>query len=192
MSVRSCAAVSLAILGAASSQAALSQSYALDPAHSQPFFEVSHMGFSLQRGSFSGANGTITLDRAGRKGSIDVSIDTATVKTSDPRLDTRVRAEDFFNVAKFPTMTFKSTELAFDGDRLVGADGTLTMLGVTKPVKLKVDNFVCGLHPFTKNPLCGAEVTTTIKRSEWGMTYLAPKGVGDEVKITIPVEAYRQ
>jgi len=107
-------------------------------------------------------------------------------------LDTRVRGEDFFNVAKYPTMTFKSSNLTFDGDRLVGADGELTMLGITKPVKLTVANFVCGLHPLTKNPLCGAEVTTTIKRSDWGMSWGVPKAVGDDVKLAIPVEAYRE
>jgi polyisoprenoid-binding protein YceI len=121
-----------------------------------------------------------------------VTIDTTTVHTSDPRLDTRVRGEDFFNIAKYPTMTFKSTALSFDGDRLVSADGTLTMLGVAKPVTLSVSNFVCGLHPMTKNPMCGAEVTTTIKRSDWGMSTMAPKAVGDDVKITIPVEAIRE
>jgi polyisoprenoid-binding protein YceI len=185
--------VSMAILTAAVTHTvAAEETYALDPAHSQPIFEVSHMGFSLQHGTFSGANGKVTLDGSARKGSIDVTIDTTTVRTSDPRLDTRVRAEDFFNVAKYPTMSFKSSDLAFDGDRLVGANGTLTMLGITKPVTLKVANFTCGLHPYTKNPLCGAEVTTTIKRSDWGMTYGIPKAVGDEVKITIPVEAYRQ
>lgn len=181
------------MVGAAVAGPALAQeTYNIDPAHSQPMYEVSHMGFSLQRGNFSGATGKITLDRAARKGTIDVKIDTTTVRTSDPTLDTRVRGEDFFNIAKYPAMTFKSSQLSFDGDRLIGADGELTMLGITKPVKLAVANFVCGSHPYTKNPMCGAEVTTTIKRSEWGMKYLAPRTVGDDVKITIPVEAYRE
>jgi polyisoprenoid-binding protein YceI len=171
---------------------ALAQTYAIDPDHSQPMYEVNHMGFSLQRGTFSGANGQVTLDRAANKGTIEVTIDTTTVRTSVPKLDARVRGEDFFNVTKYPTMTFKSSSLSFDGDRLVGADGELTMIGVTRPVKLVVSNFVCGLHPNTKNPVCGAEVTTTIKRSEWGMSYGVPKAVGDDVKITIPVEAYRK
>ena len=108
------------------------------------------------------------------------------------KLDTHIRSEDFFNVAKYPSMTFKSSELSFDGDRVVGADGELTMLGITKPVKLKVANFVCGDHPFTKKALCGAEVTTTIKRSDWGMKYGIPKALGDDVKIMIPVEAYKE
>jgi len=193
MSVRNLAVSAAAGILAAviAGPAASQETYNIDPQHSQPMFEVSHMGFSLQRGNFSGATGKITLDRTAKKGTIDVTLDTRTVRTSDPTLDTRVRGEDFFNVATYPTMTFKSSQLSFDGDRLVGADGELTMLGITKPVKLTVANFVCGSHPYTKNPMCGAEVSTTIKRSEWGMKYLAPKMVGDDVKITIPVEAYR-
>ena len=168
------------------------ETYVIDPVHSQPMFEVQHMGFSLQRGVFSKATGKITLDRAARKGAIDVTIDATSVKTIDPKLDTHIRSEDFFNVAKYPSMTFKSSELSFDGDRVVGADGELTMLGITKPVKLKVASFVCGDHPFTKKALCGAEVTTTIKRSDWGMKYGIPKALGDDVKIMIPVEAYKE
>jgi polyisoprenoid-binding protein YceI len=178
----------LAGAGAARGQ----ETYVIDPVHSQPMFEVRHMGYSLQRGTFSKASGTITLDRAAKKGAIDVTIDTTSVKTIDPRLDTHVRGEDFFNVAKYPTMSFKSTALSFDGDRLVGADGELTLLGVTKPVKLTVANFVCGDHPFNKKPMCGAEVTAAIKRSDWGMKYGVPKAVGDDVKIMIPVEAYKE
>ena len=192
MSIRSLAFVLIGILGTAVARGAEGQTYAIDPTHSQPLFEISHMGYSLQRGNFAGANGTITLDRAAKQGSIDVTIDARTVRAIDSRLETQLRAEDFFNVARYPTMSFKSTELAFEGDRLVGADGTLTMLGITKPVKLKVDNFICGPHPYTRNPMCGAEVTTTIKRSAWGMTYGIPKAIADDVKITIPVEAYRQ
>ena len=164
MSVRNLVIVSMAIMAVAvavvANPAVAAEIYNLDPVHTQPIFEVQHMGYSLQRGTFTGATGKVTLDRDAKKGSIDVTIDTTTVRTSDSRLDTIVKAEDFFNVTRYPTMSFKSTALAFDGDRVVGADGTLTMLGVTRPVKLKVDNFVCGLHPFTKNPLCGAAVTT--------------------------------
>ena len=90
-----------------------------------------------------------------------------------------------------PTITFKSTSLTFDGDRVVGINGELTLLGVTKPVTLKLVNDVCGEHPFNKKPMCGAEATTTIKRSEWGMKYGIPKAVSDEVKLTLPIEAYK-
>lgn len=94
------------------------------------------MGFSLQRG-VSKATGKITLDRAARKGAIEVTIDATSVKTIDPKLDTHIQSEDFFNVAKYPSITFKSSELSFDGDRVIGVDGELTMLGITRPVKLK-------------------------------------------------------
>jgi polyisoprenoid-binding protein YceI len=172
---------------------AADETYVLDSTHSQPMFEVSHMtGFSLQRGVFSKSSGTVVLDRAARKGSIDVSIDTASVRSLNESLDTNLKGENFFNVTKYPTMTFKSSKLLFDGDNVVGAEGELTMIGVTKPVTVKVANFMCGEQPFNKKPLCGAEVTANIKRSEWGMKYGIPKSVGDEVKITIPVEAYRE
>lgn len=182
-------ALALAIIAG---RAAAEDTYTIDPVHSQPIFEVRHMGFSLQRGSFGKATGKVTLDRAAKKGSVEVTIDTASIKTIDPRLDTHVKSEDFFNVARYPTMTFKSTNFTFEGDRVVGMDGELTLLGVTKPVTLKVANDVCGEHPMNKKPMCGAEATTTIKRSEWGMKYGIPKAVSDEVKLTIPIEAYKE
>ena len=104
--------------------------------------------------------------------------------------DAHMKSEDFFNAEKFPTMVFKSDMLKFDGMKLTGAEGTLTLLGVTKPVKLSVVSFKCGEHPMNKKPMCGAEVVTTIKRSEFGMAKYVP-AVGDEVKISFPVEAYK-
>jgi polyisoprenoid-binding protein YceI len=171
--------------------AAGQDTYTIDPVHSQPIFEVQHMGFSIQRGSFTKASGSITLDRAAKKGSIEVTIDAASIRTIDPKLDSHVKGEDFFNVAKYPTITFKSTNLTFDGDRVVSVDGELTLLGVTKAVTLKVANEICGEHPFNKRPMCGAEASTTVKRSEWGMKYGIPKAVADDVHIIIPIEAYR-
>jgi polyisoprenoid-binding protein YceI len=168
------------------------ETYVIDPVHSQPQWQATHIGFSKQHGNFGKATGRIVLDRATKKGSIDVTIDATSIRTYDPRLDAIVKGERFFNVEKFPTITFKSDRLTFDGDRVVGADGELTMLGVTKPVALKVSNFVCGEQTFNKKPMCGAEATTTIKRSEWGMTDGVKIGnPGDEIGLVIPVEAYR-
>lgn len=166
--------------------------YVLDPVHSQPIFEVQHIGFSVQRSSFTKINGKVTVDRAERKGSVDVTIDTTSVRSYSERLDTFLKGEDFFNVAKYPTMSFKSSNLVFEGDKVVAVDGELTMLGIVKPVSFKVTNFVCGEQPFNKRPMCGAEVTSTIKRSDWGMKYGIPKAAGDEVRIIIPIEAFRE
>ena len=94
------------MLAAAAPAAVAEDTYDIDPVHSQPMFEVKHMGFSIQRGSFARATGKITLDRVARKGAIEVTIDASSIKTIDPRLDVHVKGEDFFNVAKYPTMTF--------------------------------------------------------------------------------------
>ena len=159
------------------------ETYVIEPVHSQPQWIASHIGK---------ATGKIVLDRTAKKGSIDVSIDAASIKTFSERLDAVVKGEKFFNVEKFPTMTFTSTNLTFDGDALVGADGELTMLGISKPVTLKVANFKCGEQPFNKKPMCAAQATTTIKRSEWGMTEgIKMTNPGDDIQLIIPVEAYR-
>ena len=172
--------------------ASAQETYNIDPVHSQPSFEVQHMGFSIQRGSFMKSTGKVTIDRAAKKGSIEVTIDATSIRTIDPRLDTHVKSPDFFNVEKYPTISFKSTDLVFDGDRVVEVNGELTLLGITKPVVLKVTNERCGEHPINKKPMCGAEATTTVKRSEWGMKYGLPRAVGDDVRIVIPIEAYQE
>jgi polyisoprenoid-binding protein YceI len=169
------------------------ESYTLDPVHSQPRYEIQHMGgLSTQAGYFTKLSGKVTLDRAAKKGTIDVTIDTTSIHTHDAsRLDAIVKGEQYFNVEKYPTMSFKSSSLQFDGDKVVAADGELTMIGATKPVTLKVTNFACGENPFNKKPMCTGEATTTIKRSEWGMKTGIPKSSSDDVRIIIPIEAYR-
>jgi len=171
--------------------AAAEETYTIDPAHSQPYYQVRHMGFSQQRGMFTKLSGTITLDRVARTGTVNVLIDPSSVRSGDQALDNVLKGEAYFYVERFPTLTFRSNDVRFDGDRVVEVVGDLTLLGVTKPLTLKVDDFVCGQDPFFKRPLCGAEVSATIKRSDWGMTRGLPLAPADEVKIAIPVEAYR-
>ena len=166
--------------------------YVLDANHTIPMYETTHLGFSVQRGTFNNVSGRVTLDRAAKKGAMDIVIATTSVVPTSPRLAAQMKGEDFFNVEKFPTMTYKSADLEFDGDNLVGAKGELTLLGVTQPVALKISNFKCGPHPFNKRTMCGGEATTTIKRSEFGMKYGLPLVASDEVKITIPFEGARE
>lgn len=189
---RPLAAASLA-LALALPAAGAEETYAIDPVHSQPTYEIQHLrGLTTQRGSFSKLSGKVTFDAAAKRGSIDVTIDTTSIRTHSPQVDAVVKGDDYFSVAKFPTMTFKSSNLVFEGDRVVGANGELTMIGVTKPVSLKIANFMCGENPFNKKPMCGAEATATIKRSEWGMKAGIPNSSGDDVKLVIPIEAYRE
>jgi polyisoprenoid-binding protein YceI len=184
--------VAIAVLAAMTAlPVAAEETYVLDPVHSQPGFVVRHIGFTDQRGSFVKSTANVTIDRVAKKGTVDVTIDAASIRTFDStRLDAIVKGEKFFNVAKYPTITFKSDNVRFDGDRVVGVDGELTMLGVTRPVTLEVDNFRCGPHPFSKKPMCGGEATGVIKRSDWGMTGGLPLAPADEVKLVIPIEAY--
>lgn len=174
------------------SAGAAEETYSIDPVHSQPQYEVRHLGLTLQRGTFTRLSGKITLDRAARTGTVNVLIDPASVRSNEPRLDAVLKGSSYFNVESSPTLTFRSSSVRFDGDRVVEVVGDFTMLGVTKSVTLKVDDFFCGADPFLKRPMCAADATTTIKRSDWGMTRGIPLAPADEVRISLPVEAYRE
>jgi polyisoprenoid-binding protein YceI len=172
---------------------AAEDTYVVDPVHSQPQYEARHIGMGTQHGNFGKMTGKITLDRTAKKGSVDLTIDATSIRSNDPRLDAILKGERYFNVEKYPTLTFKSTSMTFDGDRPVGIDGELTMLGVTKPASFKVTHFNCGESPFNKKAMCGADATAIIKRSDWGMTSgLQINNPADEVRLVIPVEAYRE
>ena len=180
----------LAVSAAFALPAAAADSYTIDASHTYPGFEINHLGFSTMRGTFDSSSGKITLDPAGKSGSIEITIDATSIDTGHAKRDEHLKSEEFFNVAKFPTLAYKAGKLKFDGDKLTGADGELTLLGVTKPVSLTVTSFHCGPHPMNKKQVCGANATASIKRSEFGMTTYVP-AVGDEVKISIEVEAVR-
>ena len=165
-------------------------SYTIDSRHTFPVFEVHHLGFSTQRGRFNSSSGKITLDTAAKKGSVELVIETASLDMGFDKWDEHMKSDEFFNVAQFPTMRFVSDKLVFDGDKVVAAEGSFTLLGVTRPLTLTVSNFRCAPHPMLKKPACGADITATLKRSEFGMTKFVP-AVSDEVKISVPVEAVK-
>lgn len=185
----------LAVLAPLSALAA-PQTYVIDPIHSYPNFKVNHLGMATLMGQFERMTGKVVFDQAAKTGSLEVKIPTATVSTGDGKRadgsrsrDDHLRAADFFNSAEFPDMVYKSTKFNFNGDNLESIEGTLTLLGVSKPVKLTVASFKCGPHPFTKKPMCGADVEGTIKRTDFGMKFGVP-AISDEVKLMIGVEAY--
>ncbi|GAB7126498.1 YceI family protein [Silvimonas sp. JCM 19000] len=183
------AAVLLA--GLASAAFAAPTTLVVDGSHSQPYFEVSHFGYSIQRGTFAKVDGTIVIDAEKKTGSADITIDANSLDTHWAARDKHLKSPDFFNVEKFPTMTFKATSFKFDGDKLTSVDGNFTLLGVTKPLTLSVSQFRCGDHPMLKKFVCGAEASGTIKRSDFGMTTFVP-AISDEVHLVIPVEAAKQ
>lgn len=179
-------------LSVAFASSALGQEiYRVDPLHTTTTFSVTHLGLSQQRGSFGKTTGMVTLDRAAKTGSIDVTIDASSVTSGSSSREQMLRGEDYFNVAQYPNIAFKATQLKFEGETLVGCEGELTMRGVTRPVKLAVGDFKCAIHPATKKPVCGAEVTTRVKRSEFGMTK-NQASTSDDVIIAIAIEAIQQ
>jgi len=165
--------------------------YNIEPSHSMPRFEYSHLGYSIQLSRFDKTSGTIVLDQIKRTGSIDVTIDAKSVNTGSALFNEHIQAEDLFDTAKYPTITYKSSKVKFDGDKVVAVEGDLTVKGVTKPVKLTVNSFLCMPHPMVKKEACGATATAKIKRSDFGLSKGVPY-VGDEVTLTIPVEAIKQ
>ncbi|MDX1374890.1 MAG: YceI family protein [Burkholderiales bacterium] len=174
------------------------ETYVIDPIHSFAYFGIDHFGVSTVRGRFNKSSGKFTLDTEAKTASLEVVIDTASIDTGDhdkgsrPRSrDEHLRSADFFNVAEFPQMTYKSTAVKFDGAAPAEIEGQLTLLGVSKPVTLKVERWTCKNHPFRKTPFCGGDATASIKRTDFGMKYGVP-AIGDEVKISINIEAYKQ
>ncbi len=171
--------------------AAAPETYVIDNTHTYPRFEYSHFGYSTQAHRFTRTSGKIVLDRAARTGSIEVTIDAKSVDTGYALFNEHIQAEDFFDTAKHPTIAFKADRLKFDGDRVVEADGQLTIKGITRPVRLTVTSFHCMPHPIAKKDACGANAVTRVKRSDFNMGKHAPY-VSDEVTIHVPVEAIKE
>lgn len=173
------------------------ENFTMDPNHTYAYFEVEHLGVSIQRGRFDRTSGKFSLDRTAKSASVELSIETASVSSGDnvkgsrPRtLDDHLKTADFFNVAEFPRMTFKSTGVKFAGDNPAEIAGNLTLIGVTKPVTLKVERWVCKDHPVIKKAMCGGNASATLKRTDFGMKYGVP-AIGDEIRLWVSVEGYK-
>lgn len=165
--------------------------YVIEPTHTFVTFEAKHFGTSTNRGRFDKKSGTVVLDTAAKAGSVDITIEMASINTGTLPFDGHLKGKDFFNVEAHPQATFKSSKLVFDGDKVVGAEGQLTLLGQTRPVTLKGTHFNCYQNPFVKREVCGGDFETTIQRADFGMTYGLP-GIPNDIKLVIQVEAIRQ
>jgi polyisoprenoid-binding protein YceI len=169
--------------------------YKVDLAHTQILFSVNHMGTSITHGRFDKFTIDLKFDPAKpEKTSANVVIDTSSVDTGFDKRDEHLRTPDFFNVAKFANMTFKSTKVDVTGPDTAKLTGDLTMIGVTKPVTLDVKVEGQGPSPFTPGVnVYGFTITGSLNRSDWGMTKFLPAagskaGVGDEISIWIGSE----
>ena len=168
--------------------ACAADNYTIDPTHTWPTFEVNHLGYSTQRGRFNKSSGKITLDIVNKQGSVDLTIDTASLDMGFEKWNEHMKGTDFFNVSAHPTIRFTSDKLVFEGDKVVAAEGEFTLLGTKRPLTLRVDDFHCAPFPLTRRMHCGANVSATIQRMQFGMAKFVPL-VSDEVKIYSPIEA---
>ena len=185
----------LAVLGIAALLSAPAfaapESYMLEANHTFARFAYKHLGFSTQQHRFDKATGKITLDKAAKTGTVDVSIDMSSVSTGSTVFNQHIQGTDFFDTANHPTASFKSTAVKFDGDKPVSVEGNLTLKGVTKPVTLTVSHFYAAAHPMLKKDTIGADASVVVKRSEFNMAKNVPY-VGDEVTISLAIEAIKE
>lgn len=180
----------LALLAAPA--AAAPEKFDFDTAHTQIMFAVDHLGFSKSHGKFNKFSGGFTFDQEKpESSSVEVTIDTDSLDMDHDAWNKHLKNADFFNVEKFPYMTFKSTKVEKTGDATGKITGDLVLLGVTNPVTLDVTFNKAGVHPYSKNYVAGFSATGLLKRSDFGMNYGLP-GVGDDISLLIQVEGVRQ
>jgi polyisoprenoid-binding protein YceI len=179
------------MLGASLCAAAAADTYTVDPMHTYPSIEFPHMGISVWRGKFDRTRGKIVLDRAAKTGTVEVTIDIASINFGLAAMDEKARSEDFFDAARFPVASYKGT-LRFDGDKPVAVDGYVTIRGVTRPANLRVNLFGCIPHPMLKREVCGADAEGELNWSQYGMK-MSQYGQGDagKVRLRIQVEAIK-
>jgi polyisoprenoid-binding protein YceI len=185
------AALATTALTSVSAQAQ-SATYALDPTHTFVTFEVPHFGVTTNRGRFDKKTGSVQLDKAGKSGKVEITIDTGSINTGTEAFNKHLQSKDFFNSAEFPTAKFVADKFVFNGDKVAEVTGTLTLLGKTNPVTLKANNFGCYQNPMLKVEVCGGDFETTIVRSQWGVTWGLNFGFSDNVKLVIQAEGIKQ
>jgi len=180
----------MATLLAVATVPAVAQTYTIDPSHTYPSFEADHMGISVWRGKFTKTSGTVMLDRNAKTGVVNIAIEANSIDFGHAKMNEHAKGKDLFNVEKFPTIIYKGHAMTFEGDKPVQVDGELTLLGITKPVKLTITKFKCMPHPMLKREVCGADATTEFKRTDFGLSYGTPM-FSPEVKLAIQVEALK-
>lgn len=166
--------------------------FGVDSVHSVVVFRVGHMGVANMYGTIPAPSGSYAIDFANPSAStIDISIDADKIDSGNEKRDEHLRSPDFFNSKQFPKITFKATGFEKTGDKTMNVKGDLTMMGVTKPVDVKLE--VLGEGETPQGYKNGFEATFSIKRSDFGMTkYLEKNAIGDDVKLVVAIEGKKQ
>ena len=176
-------------LGASTIATAAPVSYQIDTAHTQTYFTVNHLGFSNSTGAVRVKEGVLSFDNANwSKSKVDVTLDITALQFGDKTWNEHMGAPKFFNVAKFPTAHFVSTKVEKLTDTTGKVTGSLSLLGVAKPVTLMLTKNKVDKNPMSNKPYAGFSATGTLKRSDWGMSEYLP-AIADSVSIRIELEA---
>ncbi|XZW51610.1 YceI family protein [Acinetobacter baumannii] len=163
--------------------------YKIDPTHTATVFSWNHFGFSTPSANFSDIQGVIKVDNAKpANSSVNVTIPLSSVNTNVPALDKEFQEEAWFNAAKYPNITFKSTKVETKDKKHFKITGDLTVKGITKPVVLDAVLNKQGEHPMAKVPAIGFNATTSFNRSDFGLGSYVPN-VGDKITVNITTEA---
>jgi polyisoprenoid-binding protein YceI len=190
-------AAAVALTVGAGVMQAQAKDYKIEAAHSEADFAIKHMAISTVHGSFHGVSGVVSFDAANvSKSSVMATIDVATVDTGVAARDGHLKSPDFFDVAKFPTMTFKSTSVVKAGDHY-DVKGDLTLHGVTKSVVLNLETPGKEQIGMDKKPHRGFTATTTINRKDFGLTWNGTVAsgdavLGDDIKVELDIDAVLQ
>lgn len=168
-------ALGLACGALATTAFAAPMTYVIDSNHTYPAFEADHLGgVSIWRGKINSTSGTITLDKEAGAGSVDVTMDMSSIDFGHDGLNTHAMSADMFDVEQFPTATYTGRLTDFRNGAPTAVEGTLTLHGVSRPVTLDIDRFLCKEHPMAGREVCGANATATIDRSDFGIDFMAP------------------
>ncbi|MGN6649105.1 YceI family protein [Trinickia sp.] len=185
--------IAAGLIAASMSATAFATTYQLDPTHTYPSFAVDHFGgVSIWRGKFTKSSGTVTLDPATRTGTVEVTIDPASIDTGNTQLDHNLRGKDGFDIEQFPSATYKGTRIEFRGDKPAEVVGTLTLHGVTRPLALKIDSFKCFVNPYFKREVCGIEASAQFNRADFGIDIGRKLGFDMKTRLQIQAEGIRQ
>ena len=188
---RRLACVALFVAAVLPVTAADAQTYRIDPEHSSAGFSVIHFGILREQGQFKRASGTIVVDPAGQAGgSIGVVIDLSSVDTGWDLRDDFLRGPSMFDIARYPKIRFRSRRLEYRDHRVVAAEGDITLHGVTRPLRLEVNNLVCGHTAADGREGCDATVTGRLQRREFGISFAYPL-VSDDVDLEFTIVAFR-
>lgn len=193
--MKSSSLLALTVAAAALTAGAVSAApvkFNIDPNHTYPSFTADHMGgLSNWRGKINSSSGSITLDKEAQAGTVDVKLDMKDIDFGHEKMNTHARSNEILDVEKFPTATYTGKLVNFKNGAPTEVDGSLTLHGVTKPVKLKINSFLCKPNPMSKKETCGADASGKINREDFGVSYGKAYGFKQEVELQIQVEAVK-